>query len=517
MVSRSTDESGETYQAGQILIVEDDTLVREFCRRLLRTHYQVDTAENGRVALDMLAQRSYEVMLIDLHMPEMDGLTLLQHLHERYPDIDAIVFTAFETVDTVRQALRLGAFDYLSKPVNANDLERTIHKCFQLRRVRQEKERLSELVVMYQFSQAIATSLDTDTQMLQIADFLWMRFIPATLAISMIYPEERQLRLLFAQTTAGCRNVAALGGLIGNYDDELELQVAHMHLTNIDSACDPARFAGLVLRTHDRNIGYLHITRGDDQPPFDISERQLLTVFASQIAASLDNARLHQQLQVQHWQTISALAKAIDARDRYTYGHSERVMRYAVRLAEESGLPAERVELLRYAGLLHDVGKIGIRDYILLKPGELSDEEYAVMQQHPAIGVQIVGQVRGLEETLPIIAQHHERIDGRGYPHGLKGHELRIEARILAIADAFEAMTAERAYRNAMDCDQALDVLLQGRGTKWDAELVDTFVALFRREGEQLQRGPALKQELIPLIQPEEMEWSLVANTDARD
>jgi putative nucleotidyltransferase with HDIG domain len=260
-------------------------------------------------------------------------------------------------------------------------------------------------------------------------------------------------------------------------------------------------FAGALLRSHDTSIGYLHMARRAEQPPFDAGERRLLGIFATQVAASLDNARLYQALKDQNRQTIEALTEAIEARDAYTYGHSRQVTRYAVRLAQDVGLPQERIELMDYAGLLHDVGKIGIRDYVLLKPGALSEEEFAVMKRHPAIGVKIIERVQGLRATLPIIEGHHERVDGKGYPHGLKHEEIPIEARILAIADAFEAMTADRAYRPAMETERALGILLDGRGTHWDPALVDCFVGLIRSEGDQLKlSAKALRQALVPLI-----------------
>lgn len=497
----------------RLLIVEDDPTVRDFCRLLLRLHYTVATAPNGRVAVEMLGQERYDLVLADMQMPEMGGMALLQYLREHFPDVDAVMFTAHATVETARQALKLGAFDYLSKPIDANDLERTVRKCLELRRIRKEKERLSELLVMYQFSQAIGTSLDIDTQVFHMTEFLWQRFAPETLAISLSYPDEQRLVLLFYKTrntTPSHSGATALDPAC----DERQLIGAHMHLVGL--AAEPSGFlAGAVLRTHAHPIGYVHLTRNPDQPEFDINERRLLSVFASQIAASLDNARLYQQLKEQNWQTIEALAEAIDARDAYTLGHSQQVTHYAVRLAEKLGLAPERIELLRYAGLLHDIGKIGIRDYILLKPGPLSSEEAEIMQKHPYIGAKIISKVRALQAALPIIEGHHEQVDGKGYPAGKTADELPLEARILAIADAFEAMTADRAYRVAMDTETALQILIEGSSIKWDAWLVGVFVELIRDEGPTLRITPRLKQNLVPLLKPH--DETVAVRIDARD
>lgn len=499
----------------QLLVVEDDDMIRDFCRLLLRQQYDVAVAANGAIAVELLARQPFDLVLTDLQMPVMGGMELLQHIRQHHPDVDTIMLTAFATVDTARQALKLGALDYLSKPVDTENLERTVRTCLELRRVRQEKERLSDLVLMYQFSQTIATSLDVETQVTQIVEFLWRRFAPETLALSMLEPEANRLHLLAARTNTGWMEHAPSMVLADHGHDEALLD-AHMQLVGGPGTSDLALFAGMVLRSHDRPLGYLHLARRLEQPPFDPVERRLLGIFAGQVAASLDNARLYQALMDQNRQTIEALAEAIEARDAYTSGHSRQVTRYAVRLAEELGLEQKQIELIRYAGLLHDVGKIGIRDYVLLKPGKLSADEFAVMKRHPRIGVKIIERVDGLRDTLPIIEAHHERVDGLGYPNGLKGDQIPLEARILAVADAFEAMTADRAYRPAMELARALDTLARGKNTHWDPDLVDRFTSLILREGEQLRLPGGVRQDAIPLIRPKEVGEEITIG-DVRD
>ncbi len=486
----------------RLLVVEDDAHIRTFCQRLLRTTYIVETAEHGGQAVELLQRQPYDLALVDLEMPVMDGIALLEHIRQRHAETDVVVFTAYASVESARQALKLGALDYLSKPVEAENLERTVRSALELRRVRQEKERLSDLVFMYQFSQLIATSLDVETQATQIVEFLWQRFVPASLALSLLYPDRQSLRLLAARSVCQAQKPRRELALDADCDAKT-LQAAHLVLSGYRGSEGSERFAGVVLRSHDRPIGFLHLTRRAEQPPFDAAERRLLGIFAGQVAASLDNARLYQALRDQNWQTIAALAEAIEARDAHTFGHSRQVTRYAVRLAEEVGLSAERLELLTYAGLLHDVGKIGIRDHILLKPGRLDGEELAVMQQHPRIGVRIIERVSGLRAVLPIIESHHERYDGSGYPQGLAGEDIPLEARILAIADAFEAMTADRAYRPAMAPEQALEVLWHGRGSAWDPRLVERFVDIYRREGERLRVEGLVRQLPVVPLWPE--------------
>lgn len=177
-------------------------------------------------------------------------------------------------------------------------------------------------------------------------------------------------------------------------------------------------------------------------------------------------------------------AATLDARDSYTAGHSERVAGYSVELARALGLPEDEIELLNKSALLHDIGKIGVRDDVLLKEGKLTDEEFAQIQEHPSIGIHILNQVTLPESLQPILTgvrSHHERIDGRGYPDGLVGEDIPLFGRIMAIADAYDAMTSDRPYRKGMPIEKALAILESGRGTQWDAAFVDVFIELQRQ------------------------------------
>jgi HD-GYP domain-containing protein (c-di-GMP phosphodiesterase class II) len=173
---------------------------------------------------------------------------------------------------------------------------------------------------------------------------------------------------------------------------------------------------------------------------------------------------------------LDALVTAVDKRDRYTRKHSEDVTDYSLMIAEELGLSEDTTRTLRVAGLLHDLGKIGIPDAILRKPGRLTDEEHEVMKQHPVLGWLIVSAIPSLSETLPAIRHHHERYDGRGYPDALSGEEIPLLGRLMAVADAFSAMTTDRPYRKGMACEDAIAELRRGRGSQWDPELVDAFL-----------------------------------------
>jgi HD-GYP domain-containing protein (c-di-GMP phosphodiesterase class II) len=175
---------------------------------------------------------------------------------------------------------------------------------------------------------------------------------------------------------------------------------------------------------------------------------------------------------------------AMEAKDSYTKGHSENVRRYALKIARHLGLPEDRIRLIDFSSLLHDIGKMGVKEDILAKPAALSAREYEEVKQHPLIGSLMVSAIENLSVTGPIIRAHHEYYDGSGYPGGIKGDKIPIESRIISVADAFEAMTSDRPYRKAYGYKEALQRLVQASGTQFDREIVSAFVEMTIREGE---------------------------------
>lgn len=187
-----------------------------------------------------------------------------------------------------------------------------------------------------------------------------------------------------------------------------------------------------------------------------------------------------EQLRQEHLSTIQVLAAAVDAKDRYTQGHSQRVAHYAVELAQCLGYTEAKLERLFITGTLHDIGKIGVPDSVLHKPGPLTPEERSQMEQHPVLGELILKEVPQLADTLPGVRHHHERWDGKGYPDGLAGEAIPFEARILALADTFDAMTSDRPYRRGMSYERALEEIERCAGTQFDPELAPIFVVMMR-------------------------------------
>lgn len=234
-----------------------------------------------------------------------------------------------------------------------------------------------------------------------------------------------------------------------------------------------------------KSMGVIYVEGSDIE-----SGQKLLEIYAGQAASSINNAFLHSlvnikndelnrtydQLRERYMDTIEALRMVVDAKDVYTRGHSDRVSYYAVKIGEMLGLSKEELEILRISGIFHDVGKISTANDILLKREALSAVEFEEIKKHPIKGAMILSAVSMFKEVVPVVKCHHERIDGMGYPEGLRGNEIPLLARIIAAADAFDAMMSDRTYRSKLNFSEAKSQLIQGAGTQFDAEIVNTFL-----------------------------------------
>lgn len=233
------------------------------------------------------------------------------------------------------------------------------------------------------------------------------------------------------------------------------------------------------LKIKGKIIGVIEVLNKKGETTYTNNDLELLEAISQLVVNSIDNAKLYHSIKRLYKSTIQVLANAMDSKDPYTHGHSRRVARYSVMIAREMGLPDNEQEDIYFAALLHDIGKIGIRDNILCKPGKLTDEEYRIIKEHPVISAQILEPVEFLKDKIPMVKHHHERYDGRGYPDGLKGENIPLGARIITVADSFDAMTSDRSYRRRMDFNRAIEELKNCSGAQFDPEIVDLFVKVY--------------------------------------
>ena len=246
---------------------------------------------------------------------------------------------------------------------------------------------------------------------------------------------------------------------------------------------DPVRsFMVVPLKIREKIFGVASAFIFNEGPRFSEKDIYYMNFITQKAASAIENIALYENIYENLFSTLYAFVTALEVRDLYTRKHSTRVAGYAYMIAREMGCTDEELDVINFAGSLHDIGKIGIRDDILLKPGRLTEEEYEKIKEHPVIGADIISKLGLWDREMEIIRHHHERYDGQGYPDKLKGEEIPKLARIMAVADCYDAMASDRAYRKAMAKEDALATIRRNSGTQFDPKAVEAFMRIADQE-----------------------------------
>jgi putative nucleotidyltransferase with HDIG domain len=464
------------------LVVDDEKFIRDILADFLGMEgYIVRTAEDGASAVQELSRARYDLVISDLKMPKMGGLELLKEVSLAHPDTLTVIMTGFGTVETAIDAMKRGAYDYILKPFKVEEIVHIVQRGLEKRRLISENLRLREALSLYKVSEAIAASLSLDEVVSTLSDSALCEVRADVVAIWLQDGEggylERtsELSSSFAGVVdAGTLRPDSVIARLTRGDPIIEHGLRAAELFERVPDRPLSSLAVVPLKMRDRLIGWLSVISLTPSKRFDEGQRKLLSIMASRAAAAIENARLYEDLQATFQQTINSLARTIDKMDRYTSGHSERVARYAVALARWLGLPEDQIEIVRHSALMHDIGKIGCV-MNLNKPGKLTQEEYEIFKKHPVYGREILDPIRFLQPVIPGVHLHHERWDGRGYPLGLASNEIPLIARIIAVADTYDAMTSDRAYRRALPHEVTINEIVRCSGTQFDPDLAGTF------------------------------------------
>lgn len=355
------------------------------------------------------------------------------------------------------------------------------------------ERRIDEISVLFEISQSITSTLVLDEVLDSIVNFSMemmnalrceLRLLDETQELLEVRAS-RGLSKSFLTSTA----IRVGEGIIGNcFSQKLPISVVDARKdprTRYTTMIKREKLAGLLavpIMQRGKPIGVITIYTSKPRD-FSQDEIDLLSTFASQASIAIENAQLYANMKEQYLSMVMALAAAIEAKDSYTHGHSTKVMEYAVKIAIELDLTEEEIETVRYAGLLHDIGKIGVKDVILSKKGHLTAEEINELQRHPEYGANIMERVELLKDIAPLTLYHHEKFDGSGYPLGLKADQIPLGARILAVADTYDAMIADRPYRDAFPFDYVKKEMKKAAGSQLDPEIVKVFFEILKREG----------------------------------
>lgn len=484
--------------APRVLVVDDEKVIREILADFLSLEgFSVRTAEDGNAALAELDRHPYDLVISDLKMPGMGGLELLEHIQRQSPDVVTVIMTGFGTVETAIDAMKRGAYDYVLKPFRIEEVVHIIQRGLEKQRLAAENLRLREALSLYKVSEAIAASLSLEEVLATVGDAA-IHDIDADLVLVILDDNEggwferlrRQNPDFHGDLTSpeGSATTLDVAALTDHFASEAALNVSGARVVQFlknPSEQHPAwALMAVPLRMRSRTVGFIATLGLQRGKRFEEAQRKLLAGVASRAAAAIENARLYEDLKATFNQTIQGLARAIDKMDRYTAGHSDRVAYYARVLAQHLGLAPDMVEIVRQAALMHDIGKIGCV-LNLNKAGKLSAEEYEIFKKHPGYGREILEPIKFLHPLIPGVHLHHERWDGRGYPLRLKGEEIPIIARIISVADTYDAMTSNRSYRGALPHEVATGEIERCAGSQFDPDVANPFLEVIETDREE--------------------------------
>jgi putative nucleotidyltransferase with HDIG domain len=463
----------------RILVVDDDELIRDVCSHILSSKgYGVTAVSSGKEALEELSGNPVDLLITDMNMPVMDGLELFEQVKKLDPDIVTVVITGQGTLGTAIESLMRGIEGFILKPFTEEELVNTVERAVTRSRLQKENIRLKALIPLFEISKLLVTEIDLARLFRIVTEVLVKEFSAERVSLML---QDASTGVLAIRDSHGLskdlvrqakrRIGEGVAGLVIKRRQPLIITKGKhpdpevMEALNRDEM--PLSSMSVPLIGKDTVMGVLNISTFSG-PPFTTSHLQIVSVLASQVVAVMENASLYQGLHESYFRTVQALVAAVEAKDPYTRWHSTNVATYAEAIARDMGLNAAQLEEVHIAAILHDVGKIGISERIIGKPGRLSQEEYNIMKDHPAHGLRILEPIGFSPAITTAIYQHHERFDGKGYPQGFAGDKIVFQARILAVADTIDAMSSERPYRGIISTEQVMRELDKEAGCQFD-------------------------------------------------
>ncbi len=495
-----------TEDAYRVIVVDDDIGILDSISILIRRkNYEYVGVTNPLDAIELVKKEHFDLMILDYIMEPVNGDKVIEEVRKFNDDLYILLLTGhkdlappietMETFDIQCYCEKSDKFDQLILLI-----ESAIKSIAQRRTIEKFRDGLNKIIEsvpkIYQL-QPLENILEEILSQLMPLVYSFDAFILADNIVDFTNDDKKSI----------LRGIGKYNCDITSFMNTLspEFMVAIGQARNTNKTIETDNGVIIPLIAADKSIGVIYVESSKYEEGLT-----LLEIYAKQAASAINNAYMHSLLNVKnneltetyaelkkrYMDTIETLRLAVDAKDYYTRGHSDRVSYYATKIGEAMGLGSNEIDLLRIGGIFHDIGKIGTNDDILLKNARLDDAEYNEIKKHPLKGANILSAMSMFKEVVPLVEYHHERIDGKGYPHGLSGDEIPLLARIISVADAFDAMTSDRVYRTKMDLSQAIEQLEKGKNTQFDEKIVDVFVKL-------LENFSEMKEELADTYAPQ--------------
>jgi response regulator RpfG family c-di-GMP phosphodiesterase len=450
----------------KILIVDDSAAMRNAIGRILRPFSpDLDNAADGQSGLATAAENHYDLIITDVEMPLMDGFSFCKALktNPRINGVPVVILSSHDKESDIEHGFEVGASAYVSKTNAQQHLPKVVENLLKKASLLKKRQ-----ILVVDDSRLI---INIVRKGLQQEGFDVLTAMNGKDALEVL--DQNRPDLIISDL-----NMPVMDGITFCRTLRQNPEFSATPFVCMSSESDRYRMRQMM-----QSGANTYIVK-----PFNID--QLIIMLEKLLSDHYqlilkDRERLHTERQAM-LATISSLVQALEARDQYTRGHSEDVSKITVELAKRMRVSNDELEDIAIGARLHDIGKIGVRDDILLKPGKLTDEEFAMIKRHPVVGAKILSPIPSLDKTIPIVLSHHERFDGKGYPEGLKGTDIPFWARVTAVADTYHALISNRPYRNSLDRGKALQIISDVRGTQLCPESVDLFLDWIEDNGDDV-------------------------------
>ncbi len=496
--------------SGQILIIDDDKIFTDNLVEYFESigSYRVYKAYSSNDATKICQGINFDIIFLDVMLQGESGLTLIEHF-KNVPGLPSIVLmTGYPSIDTAIQGMRKGASDFLLKPFDIDMLKLTVERLLKKRNKPEailENDlvdslycKLNSKIKEQSFLLSITDSLsrvknktnlhmliaelakevtESDVSIFMLLNSEQEEFIPVGLVSEGKHLKLNDISFLSARE-AVLKTVLEDNESILINDINIVNKLVKMPFYDRESMFSSLMVVPLIIQGHLFGLIYLVASRHD----YTGDQLSMAVYLLERAASTFENIVLHEGIIQNLKSSLEALVTTLEAKDQYTNQHSKRVTKFAVALGRKAGISSVELGTLHIAASLHDIGKVGISDNILIKSGRLFKKEFDEIKRHPIIGANIVGKIGILSKEALVIRYHHERWDGTGYPDCLKGEEIPFLSRIIAIADSFDAMTSDRPYRKGMNVEFAIKEFKRCKGTQFCPQLTDQFLELIQNK-----------------------------------
>ena len=485
----------------KIVVVDDEETILNVFKQYLETtsNHTVLTAGDGLEALDIIKREDIDCCFTDISMPNLDGVELTREIQKHDNTIPVVVMTGYPSMDNAIDTLKNGVVDFLTKPIKMDQLLHTLDRVMRERALFVDNLLLKEEAKKNEKLKAINQELEQKIKEVETFNLILQRLNQAStskdlfkILVNLSGEVTSCDEAYFIILSQGMSQHAIIDSFIrdesqpiagvGSIGKDIIKKVMNEKMPYLIKA--GKRKGGLMaipLKIRSEVFGILVSLRQDEASHFNERDLYFSNFLTEKASSLIENLALYENIYENLFSTLYAFVEASEARDPYTKQHSTRVSSYAISIAKAIGCAQEEIDGLNVAGNLHDIGKIGIPDHILLKPNKLTDEEYEFIKKHPVIGSNIVKHLCMWTDEQKIIRHHHERWDGQGYPDQLSGEEIPFLSRILSVADVYDAMTSDRSYRKRLKDDAVVKMIGENKGTQFDPKVVSVFLKLYKQ------------------------------------